>query len=144
MPRTPQRPFWWRFPAPSVLVFTLVMGLLPWIEIGCEGKKEDFAKLNDTFPELKLQRYSSRTVGSSRVHTGPPNRMRWEVTRVISRATSRRWRGGLASRRGILRSRVSTPTASTTSKASLKARRYRAFALLNISSLGFGKGCSRG
>src|SRR5262245_24983272 len=50
MPRTPQRPFWWRFPAPSVLVFTLIMGLFPWIEMGCEGKKEDFAKLNEPNP----------------------------------------------------------------------------------------------
>jgi hypothetical protein len=50
MPRTPQRAGWWRFPAPSVLVFTLFMGLFPWIEVGCEGKKGDFDALNQANP----------------------------------------------------------------------------------------------
>jgi hypothetical protein len=42
MPRTPQRAGWWRFPAPSILVFTLLIGILPWVEVGCEGKPQDF------------------------------------------------------------------------------------------------------
>jgi hypothetical protein len=50
MPRTPQRAGWWRFPAPSFLVFTFVVALFPWIEVGCEGKKGDFDQLNQTNP----------------------------------------------------------------------------------------------
>jgi hypothetical protein len=42
MARPPSRPGWWRIPAPSLLVFIVILGLLPWIEIGCEGKPEAF------------------------------------------------------------------------------------------------------
>jgi hypothetical protein len=37
MPAKPRRPFWWRFPAPSTLLFLLIIGVLPWIEVGCKG-----------------------------------------------------------------------------------------------------------
>jgi hypothetical protein len=50
MPSTPQRAGWWRFPAPSVLVFTLLMGVFPWVEIGCEGKPKDFEAYNQPNP----------------------------------------------------------------------------------------------
>src|SRR6516164_1499411 len=50
MPRTPQRPGWWRLPAPSVLIFTLLIGVFPWVEIGCEGKPKDFDELNQPHP----------------------------------------------------------------------------------------------
>ena len=45
MSRTPRRAGWWRFPAPSILVFTLLVGILPWVEVGCEGKPKDFEAL---------------------------------------------------------------------------------------------------
>jgi hypothetical protein len=40
MPMTPdpQRPAWWRLPAPSMLLLVLLLSFLPWIEIGCENK----------------------------------------------------------------------------------------------------------
>jgi hypothetical protein len=46
MPRTPDRAGWWRFPAPTFLLFTLVVGVFPWVEVGCEGKPKDFEALN--------------------------------------------------------------------------------------------------
>jgi hypothetical protein len=46
MPRTPQRAGWWRFPAPSFLVFVFLIGFLPWVEVGCEGKPSDFDQMN--------------------------------------------------------------------------------------------------
>jgi hypothetical protein len=45
MSDTPRRAGWWRWPAPSVLVFTLLIGVFPWIEIGCRGKPQDFEEI---------------------------------------------------------------------------------------------------
>ncbi|HKI34895.1 MAG TPA: hypothetical protein VKA46_23760 [Gemmataceae bacterium] len=54
MPRIPQRAGWWRFPAPSLLIFILLIGIFPWVEIGCEGKPEDFKQLNEKKPSRKI------------------------------------------------------------------------------------------
>ncbi len=62
MPRPPQRAGWWRFPAPSVLLFTLIIGALPWVEVGCEGKPKDFEGLQQNPLGGKKP---TRTIGAS-------------------------------------------------------------------------------
>jgi hypothetical protein len=64
MPRTPQRAGWLRFPAPSLLAFTLLLGILPWVEVGCEGKPEDFKALNEPNPATG-KRIFSHPVGQN-------------------------------------------------------------------------------
>ncbi len=46
MPAKPGRPFWWRFPAPAPLVFLLLIGILPWVEVGCQGDPKTLDKNN--------------------------------------------------------------------------------------------------
>jgi hypothetical protein len=63
MSPSPQRAGWWRFPAPSVLAFALLMGVFPWIEVGCEGKPKDFEALNQ--PNPMTGKRPSRPVGQN-------------------------------------------------------------------------------
>jgi hypothetical protein len=44
------RPFWWRFPSPSALLLLLIIGALPWIEVGCTGTEKDIENLNKPGP----------------------------------------------------------------------------------------------
>src|SRR5262249_6243832 len=82
----------------------------------------------------------SSTESSSRVRTGRPTRTRSGATLALSQATSRRWTVGSPSRQEISRSRASTPTASTTSRASSKAPHSRARVQPSTCSTASGRG----
>src|ERR1051326_1174161 len=60
MPRTPQRAGWWRFLAPTILLPTLIVGILPVLEVGEEGSPKSFEMEN-----MGRQMMGLRKVGES-------------------------------------------------------------------------------
>jgi hypothetical protein len=60
MPRTPQRAGWWRFLAPSILLLTLVVAILPVLEAGSEGSPKAFEAMN-----LGRQMMGQKKIGES-------------------------------------------------------------------------------